>query len=809
MAEARNKKLTAEKKRKIIDPELNALLGRWLGEPRLAYLRNEIRDPGSGSALKRLVQVSFLCRGYIRDKRDFASDMMENIATDDLRLRETEIILDFKLARLCNRLPRKERDMLVDLTEGYYNLGVAHHRDPPSNDILSIPPPKDKNEADTRYLNGPSSIRENLPTPQVLQQEEKFAYSSVTESFKILLARGTTMEPIDLDPERRLELLSESGPSTPYSWITDTPRAAEIHEQAAARMEGGRLPASAVVYGYFIWQDGIDPNKTKKNRLSVWIKSMTVGTQKDNRNDRRNTCLLALAEGKGAHLDVEEKLEDEMTKLRTGEAPLMFSKTAGGPVKVFADVYAILADQPERRGANELALGGQLYHARFRCSADHGKLMSYLRPCQTCTGQLRAGTLPAQCGECVVWDALAPDTWEAAKKLGLPPSHAEYPKEGTYPDAATQAYFLDGPGGTVKPFLVTYARLKKAKSLAYQQVLTGAWNVAATTAFLTRECFNDTFAKDITGSANRERSLRQKTAGSIDHGVLSAHKHEEPHMCAGPRDPVPWSLYSDPSIYVDVLMHLLFLGVVKTTITMLAEWMSSQGKNAEFLRRSVDKNKLLQALKIDWIKWEDYGAFGAWVSESYMGFSRVMLWFYQDLDKFEVGGADSRHEDAPPTEKPDKSWTKRHYEWWLKDRGMKAQRLSSDGKEAVKGQPLLADVARAVLEEIEKEGGARVPVEAKRKFDSAQVERTLVALDLLLVSVMCKEVIPGTTIREMELAVKRFLTEFDLLDQQIKTAADRPRVVSVHNLLCLLNLPELTRRYGPLRNLWEGGWKGE
>jgi hypothetical protein len=35
---------------------------------------------------------------------------------------------------------------------------------------------------------------------------------------------------------------------------------------------------------------------------------------------------------------------------------------------------------------------------------------------------------------------------------------------------------------------------------------------------------------------------------------------------------------------------------------------------------------------------------------------------------------------------------------------MKAKRLSSDGKEVVKGQPLLADVARAVLGEIEKEG---------------------------------------------------------------------------------------------------------
>jgi hypothetical protein len=113
------------------------------------------------------------------------------------------------------------------------------------------------------------------------------------------------------------------------------------------------------------------------------------------------------------------------------------------------------------------------------------------------------------------------------------------------------------------------------------------------------------------------------------------------------------------------------------------------------------------------------------------------------------------------------------------------------------------------LEELNKEGGPRDAVEAQSKVDASQGERTLVALDLLLISVMCKEVIPGKTIPEMELAVKRFLTELDLLDQQVKKKSEKARVVSVHNFLCLLNLPELTRRYGPLRNLWEGGWKGE
>jgi hypothetical protein len=95
------------------------------------------------------------------------------------------------------------------------------------------------------------------------------------------------------------------------------------------------------------------------------------------------------------------------------------------------------------------------------------------------------------------------------------------------------------------------------------------------------------------------------------------------------------------------------------------------------------------------------------------------------------------------------------------------------------------------------------------EFVPEQIQRMLVALDEMLSSIMISEVIVGKTVPHMELKIKLFLTEFDLLDQQVKTCMDKPKVITSFNFLCLLNLPKLTERFGPLRNFWEGGFKGE
>ena len=66
-----------------------------------------------------------------------------------------------------------------------------------------------------------------------------------------------------------------------------------------------------------------------------------------------------------------------------------------------------------------------------------------------------------------------------------------------------------------------------------------------------------------------------------------------------------------------------------------------------------------------------------------------------------------------------------------------------------------------------------------------------------------------TTAANIEYSVKRFLAEFDLLDQELRSENKVPQVIQKPNFLCLLNIPQITARFGPVRNLWEGSIKGE
>jgi hypothetical protein len=61
----------------------------------------------------------------------------------------------------------------------------------------------------------------------------------------------------------------------------------------------------------------------------------------------------------------------------------------------------------------------------------------------------------------------------------------------------------------------------------------------------------------------------------------------------------------------------------------------------------------------------------------------------------------------------------------------------------------------------------------------------------------------------MEYKIKSFLTHFAKLDGEVNQKRDKPTWVTSYNFSSLLNLPGIMARYGPLRNLWEGGNQGE
>ena len=86
--------------------------------------------------------------------------------------------------------------------------------------------------------------------------------------------------------------------------------------------------------------------------------------------------------------------------------------------------------------------------------------------------------------------------------------------------------------------------------------------------------------------------------------------------------------------HIDVAMHLIFLGVVKTCISMVQEWTKTRRKHAAFLRYVSGSLEEIQILGMDWCRCVAYktGKLRSWVSENYLGVSRVLHWLYCCID---------------------------------------------------------------------------------------------------------------------------------------------------------------------------------
>ena len=64
-------------------------------------------------------------------------------------------------------------------------------------------------------------------------------------------------------------------------------------------------------------------------------------------------------------------------------------------------------------------------------------------------------------------------------------------------------------------------------------------------------------------------------------------------------------------------------------------------------------------------------------------------------------------------------------------------------------------------------------------------------------------------INETENYIKKILTCLNEWDNESKQKDSKPVWLLSYSLLNLLNFPDMTKRYGPVRNLWEGGSMGE
>ena len=738
--------------------------------------------------------------------REFQSNMERFSERKDFV--EDEAIEDFEAAVNFWKLSLAMRKRITEQTYQAYMRGKRHQKllmQQGSQRQRQIIPPRNFLEANNRYLRQGTSIAMGMPSPVV---KRSFGHAMVTlnDCVKHLMASSIEgVEPIPFDWGWDAK--------SSYEWITETPRAWSLLQQAKESIAQSKKDSQDVLQVLVLpeiqWTDDFEALIVKQGKGSISLRISTIAPRRVARNLPDHSFPVSLG---GAKIGNKELLErafvTEIMELQ--KAGSKHYRRGHGEVLVYLMPYARLCDQPERRKLLHLMGGNSIYHNRFGVSYPMRLRTDVLRACKDCIESLRKDVLPC-CSHCVCWDVISgldrgTDQLKEKLKSNLP---KDYPTEHLHlpstPEKGRPSYNTSDQPPKHLPFRITPSRLRYSFDLAFHNLECGDWTNAMAESFMSRECFDGHLINKILecgGNARVVREIQEEKSGIKEAAKREAvllDSKKNPDRYKKPEYPAAWNLSDDLSYFVDVIMHLLFLGVVKATLIEIKEWMKGQDQYKGFKRIANKYNKMLQVLRLQWLPLSLYktnGKWSGWWSENFLAFSRIMPWFFQDIPDLV---SDNFKDSKPPSESPnERKWQKKHYVHWLQERGLKTSAK-------------VADLHERVTLLLAREGGPPNPKKtvAGNKYVPEQVERVLTSLSKMTESVMVDRIEPGKTIPLMELRIKQFLAEFQLLDDQVKKEGELPTIISKYNFACLLNLPRCTEIYGPLRNLWEGQRMGE
>jgi len=164
--------------------------------------------------------------------------------------------------------------------------------------------------------------------------------------------------------------------------------------------------------GVDLWFDGFDPNnQSKKNRGSVYIRTVTFAPSRSFRNNLQNTYPLAIGPDKCDRSIIDKHVREGLARVSgrnaDGKRPTFYCAAVGAEVEVHALLLSKLADQPERRKTLGLAGGNSTYHCRFGTVLDLNQVAASVRPCQACQQKMYDGDRnfdKVHCENCTQWN---------------------------------------------------------------------------------------------------------------------------------------------------------------------------------------------------------------------------------------------------------------------------------------------------------------------------------------------------------------------------------------------------------------------
>ncbi|KAL7567106.1 hypothetical protein ACA910_009435 [Epithemia clementina (nom. ined.)] len=267
--------------------------------------------------------------------------------------------------------------------------------------------------------------------------------------------------------------------------------------------------------------------------------------------------------------------------------------------------------------------------------------------------------------------------------------------------------------------------------------------------------------------------------------------HKDPTMFDIYKGPITWDSDADINDNVDVVMHLLFLGIVKSANEQTIKWLKKRMKYGSFVKTTDGLLEMVQHLNLDWcwVLGFQRGKLEGWVSENYLGFAHLPLWFFSMIETVAI------NKEYQEPLGISRNWNKKENMSWLSARGLDKKGRAQELKERV----------QMYLQQ------TNIPLPRQSSGSAKGVVDVWKSLHSLLQIVM-RTGEEAINTEKIDFRVKRFLSCYAKDNQGLQSSEEsheKPSWVTLYNFMSLLNLPDAVRQFGPLRNIWEGGTQGE
>jgi hypothetical protein len=536
-----------------------------------------------------------------------------------------------------------------------------------------------------------------------------------------------------------------------------------------------------------------------------------------------------------SHDNLEAIIGKDIQLMKNTQVEAILGGSHPKAITFSAEMFVSLGDQPERRGANFLLGGTSRSHCRWRYACDIQKVRGVLPACQECLSFMKeidtetyvgngTGVPPwlFQCDRCTNWMITDLDNPLLAY---APPK--DYPK----------GYLLGGvpgDGDTINPIKITYASLKNVIHLTHTKIVSGAWSKLEGTIYLKANGVKTSFATAVVNCAMKCGEYREALDNYGNdkeaYDLLENDRQKNPSKYIMKAIPSVWRRDVPLRLFIDTPMHLLFLGIAKSIFFYIGIWSNKCGRGPAF--RKIAQSMLidLDALKLQWLSFNvtSFMTWGGWVSEKYQSLSRVALWIYgpllvlDDIPAFE-----------PPKNRNIDQWLIDHYRKWLKVRGLTQEGTKDELREKVKHYLSLPETEQPPL----------LPPDYGKAGTVLEVLRSMV----VMMTTLLQPAVEGEShARILGLRIRIFLNAVEEFErplrkkkkqkrggeveeievprpQEMENIVDAellslerdinnnglPLWIRSYNYMSLLNLPDILKEFGSVRNYFEGKYLGE